>query len=144
MESLDPKQRETLTCVLDEIIPPSADGRMPGAGALGLAGEVERFAADNGGLAALAGALDVLEREGFAALSREKRTAAFAAFATRDPGFVPSLIFPTYTRYYVHPAVHRALGLDGRPPHPGGYALEPGDFTKLEAVRARGPIWRKA
>lgn len=143
MDALTPTQRQTLACALDEIVPPSADGRMPGAGSL--VGEaVERFVANAGGLAALAGALDALAAQGFAALAREARTPAFAAFAAEQPGFVPGLIFPTYTSYYQHPRVYAALGLDPRPPHPKGYSLEPGDFAKLEAVRARGPIWRAA
>jgi len=143
-DALRPDQRGVLACVLDEIVPPSADGRMPGAGALGLADAVERFVANAGGLAGLANALDALAAEGFPALSRERRAAALAAFAAREPGFVPGLIFPTYTSYYQHPRVYAALGLDPRPPHPQGYALEAGDFTKLDAVRARGPIWRRA
>jgi hypothetical protein len=143
MDALTPTQRETLTCALDEIVPPSGDGRMPGAGSL-VAGAVERFVAGNGGLPALAGALDALAAQGFAALPRERRTAAFADFAAREPGFVPGLLFPTYTSYYQHPRVYEGLGLDPRPPHPQGYSLEPGDFAKLEAVRARGPIWRAA
>ncbi len=143
-EALGDDQRGVLACVLDEIVPPSADGRMPGAGALGLADAVERFAANAGALAGLANGLDALAAQGFAALPRERRAAALAEFAAREPGFVPGLLFPTYTSYYQHPRVYQALGLDPRPPHPQGYTLEAGDLAKLEAVRARGPIWRRA
>jgi len=141
MDALTPTRRETLACALDEIVPPSADGRMPGAGAL-VADAVERFVAGNGGLAALAAHLDALAAQGFAELPPERRTAAFGEFAAREPGFVAGLLFPTYTSYYQHPRVYEALGLEPRPPHPQGYSLEPGDFAKLDAVRARGPIWR--
>ena len=140
MDTLTRDQRATLACVLDEIVPPS--GPMPGAGSLGLADAVERFVANAGALAPLASALDALAAQGFAALPRERRAAALADFAAREPGFVPGLIFPTYTSYYQHPRVYQALGLEPRPPHPQGYALEAGDFAKLEAVRKRGPIWR--
>jgi hypothetical protein len=143
-EALRPDQRSVLACVLDEIVPPSADGRMPGAGALGLADAVERFVANAGALSGLANGLDALAAQGFPTLPREQRAAALAAFAARETGFVPGLIFPTYTSYYQHPRVYHALGLDPRPPHPQGYTLEAGDFAKLEAVRARGPIWRRA
>jgi len=40
---LSPEQEQTLACVLDELIPPSADGRLPGAGRLGLAAAVESW-----------------------------------------------------------------------------------------------------
>jgi hypothetical protein len=143
-DALRDDQRGVLACVLDELVPPSPDGRMPGAGALGLAEAVERFVANAGALPGLANALDALAAEGFSALPREGRAAALAAFAAREPGFVPGLIFPTYTGYYQHPRVYEALGLEPRPPHPQGYALEAGDFAKLEAVRARGPLWRRA
>jgi hypothetical protein len=142
-ETLSAEQRSVLACVLDEIVPPSADGRMPGAGAIGLADAVERFVANAGALAGLANGLDTLAAQGFPALPRERRAEALTEFAAREPGFVPGLIFPTYTSYYQHPRVYRALGLDPRPPHPQGYPLEAGDFAKLEAVRARGPIWRR-
>jgi len=142
MGTLTRDQREILTCVLDQIVPPSADGRMPGAGSLGLADAVERFVANAGALTALASALDALAAQEFAALAREQRAAAFADFAAREPGFVPGLIFPTYTSYYQHPRVYEALGLEPRPPPTKGYTLDARDLEKLDAVRARGPIWR--
>ena len=40
--SYTPEQRTALACVLDEIIPPSEDGRLPGAGEIGLAEHLEQ------------------------------------------------------------------------------------------------------
>jgi hypothetical protein len=138
MERLSPEQARILACVLDAIVPPSADGRMPGAGALGLADPVSEFVARTpGALAALAAALDALEAQGFASLAVESRPAAL------DPAFVAGLVFPTYTTYYREPRVYAALGLEPRPPHPKGHALEPGGFAGLEAVRRRGKIYRE-
>ena len=89
-------------------------------------------------------ALDALARErgaaGFAALPREERTAVLKAYAEREPGFVPGLVFQTYTAYYLEPRVVEALGLEARPPHPKGYEMEPNDLSLLDPVRARpGP-----
>jgi hypothetical protein len=130
MEELTTGQRATLARVLDEIVPPSPD--MPGAGELGLAAVVERFLQRTpGAVAALAESLDAVAAQGFATV------------AAQNPGFVPGLLFPTYTSYYQDPRVYAALGLEPRPPHPQGHALEPGDFSGLEAVRRRGKIYRE-
>lgn len=46
--------------------------------------------------------------------------------------------------YYRDDRVLRAFGQDPRPPFPKGYQVPEGDFSLLEPVRARGPIWRRA
>ena len=143
MEDLTPEQRATLSCVLDEIVPPSADGRLPGAGALGMAGAVEGFLQRTpGAVSGLARALEALGAEGFGALAGAQRTKALHDFEAKTPGLLPSLIAPTYVCYYQEPRVWVALGLEPRPPHPKGHVLEPGDLSLLEAVRRRGKIYR--
>lgn len=145
MDALTTEQLATLAGVLDELIPPSADGRLPGAGELGLAsGLAEHVAKTPGALPALAGTLDTLAAEGFAALDGAARTAALRAFAARHPSFLPGLFAPACVRYYGEPRIALAYGLEARPPHPKGHALEPGDLGGLEAVRRRGRIYREA
>ena len=61
-----------------------------------------------------------------------------------QPHFLGPLLFHTYVGYYQQPRALAALGLEPRPPHPKGHALETGDFGLLEAVRARGKIYRDA
>jgi hypothetical protein len=124
--------------VLDEIIPPSADGRLPGAGALGMAGAVENFLQRTpGAVSGLARALEALGAEGFGALAGAQRTQALHDFEAKTPGFVPSLIAPTYLSYYQEPRVVTALGLSrGRPTQRG--MCRAGDLSGLEAVRRRG------
>ena len=145
------EQERALACLLDEIVPRSADGRFPGAGELGLAPAIEAAYARIPGFDAVIAdglaALDELARErgaeGFAALEGEARTEVLKAFAEREPGFVPGLVFQTYTVYYLEPRVVEALGLEARPPHPKGYEMEPNDLTLLDPVRARpGPTRR--
>ncbi len=136
----------TLTAVLDQLIPPRADGSMPGAGALGLAAEM---AADAGVAPMLElglPGLDAIARErgadGFAAAPEAERRAILEELASRDPGFLPGLLFQTCTRYYRHPRVLAALGMPGRPPHPEGYELELGDLGLLDPVRSRTGLYR--
>jgi hypothetical protein len=144
MAPLTTAQRATLSAVLDEIVPPSADGRLPGAGALGLAAGVEAFLARApGARAGLARSLDALAAEGFGALPAPARAAALRDFEARHPGFVGGLVAPAYVGYYQEPRVLVALGLEPRPPHPKGHSLEPGDLSLLDAVRRRGKIYRE-
>ena len=139
---------DRLEAILDTLIPPSDDGRLPGAGAIGLAPTLLERMADvraviDQGMAvadACAG-----ERGGadFAALSMDDRVAALRDVESREPAFIPSLLFHAYSIYYQNPRVQVALGLEPRPPHPKGYELEPGDFGALERVRARGRLYRE-
>ena len=49
----------------------------------------------------------------------------------------------TYMAYYSNDRVLEGLGLEPRPPHPGGYAMEPNDLTLLDDVRRRPKLYRK-
>jgi hypothetical protein len=140
------EQRRTLASVLDEIIPPSADGRLPGAGQVGLDGAIEQ---------ALRGMpeLRAMIADGLAELERHADSAhgaTFAALSSPDKvqllnqqAFVLPLTFQTYVAYYQHPRVTAALGLAQRPPHPEGYAMEPNDPSLLEPVRRRDKMYRE-
>lgn len=44
--------------------------------------------------------------------------------------------------YYRDDRVVRSLGLEPRPPFPLGHALEQGDWSLLDAVKGRPPMWR--
>jgi hypothetical protein len=44
--------------------------------------------------------------------------------------------------YYRDDRVMRALGMEPRPPFPKGLDLAPGDWSVLEPVQQRAPIWR--
>jgi hypothetical protein len=146
----DAQQRATLSAVLDALVPPSADGRLPGAGGLGLASGIEaQLGATSAFTARGLDALDALARErgagDFAALAPAERAEVLNAHAAADPGFLPGLVFQVYSAYYQHPQVLSGLGLEPRPPHPRGYALEQPDLGALLApVRARVKLYRDA
>lgn len=46
--------------------------------------------------------------------------------------------------YYRDDRVMEALGMEARAPFPKGYEVPEGDWSMLEAVQARGKIWRDA
>jgi hypothetical protein len=144
------EEERTLGILLDDILPASGDGRLPGAGALGLSAHIARSVQKTPvlrpvveyGLTALAELAAKRNPGGWPALSKLERSAVLEDFAATDQFFVPAFLFLVYSGYYQHPRVVEALGLEARAPHPGGYAMEPDDWTVLEPVRARGRMYR--
>ncbi len=148
---LTPEEQQSLSSVLDLIIPPRPDGRAPGAGALGGVASIEAAIRKSpdlrpavvGGLIALAKAARERGAGDFAALSDDDRLQALNQVAAAEPAFLPGLIFHTYVGYYQDGRVVEALGLPARPPHPQGYELETGDLGLLDAVRRRPKMYRQ-
>jgi hypothetical protein len=143
--ALTPAQRNDLRVVSAMMIPESAEYGVPGAddGAIQadilatLGRDSKRVAEALDHLARLAGAplaqLDQARRD---AVAKEFRSSGGAAAAT--------LIRVVLQCYYRDDRVLRSLGLELRPPFPKGHALEQGDWSLLEPVKARPPMWRKA
>jgi Gluconate 2-dehydrogenase subunit 3 len=139
-----------LEALLDVVIPPSSDGQLPGAGALGLTEHVARTVRQTPmlgplveyGLSALADLAAARRAGGWPVLSMEERADVLREFTATDQFFLPAFMFLVYSGYYQHPRVVEVLGLEARAPHPEGYAMDAGDFTLLDAVRRRGPIHR--
>lgn len=147
--SLTDEDRSALAEVLDQLIPPSPDGRFPGAGEVGLVDVLEDFLGEQkpmieAGLAALRELAAARDGVGFAQLSPEARQDVLNELGASQPAFVPGLLFHTYVHYYQQDRVLEALGMDARPPYPKGYELEAGDLSALEAVRQRGKLYRDA
>jgi len=142
---LTPAQSDDLRAIAGVIIPASAEFDVPGAddpaiqadivATLGRDARLVQEALD--GLARLAGmplaGLDPARRE---AVALELRATGGAAVAT--------LTRVVLQCYYRDDRVVRSLGLEPRPPYPKGYVLEDGDWSLLDPVRARPPMWRRA
>jgi hypothetical protein len=144
-------QARALAYVLDDIIPASEDGRLPSAGALGLH---DALAAGIANLPELRDAvaeglseLDELARrrhpDGLAALSPAGRRQVLDELAASERAIPPILVIHAYGAYYQHPRVVAALGLEPRPPHPQGYAMEANDLSLLDPVRRRAKMFRE-
>jgi hypothetical protein len=126
------------------MIPASAEFDVPGAddpliqadilATLGRDADLVREALD--ALAQLAGqplaSLDPAQRE---AVALELRANGGAAVATLTRVILQC--------YYRDDRVVRSLGLEPRPPYPKGHVLEEGDWSLLDPVRARPPMWRR-
>jgi hypothetical protein len=133
-----------LRSVAGMMIPASSEYGVPGAddaiiqadilATLGRDAAGVREALDH--LAHLAGApLSDLESSRCEALAQEFRATGGIAAAT--------LIRVVLQCYYRDDRVVRSLGLELRPPFPKGYTLEQGDWSLLDPVKARAPMWRR-
>src|SRR5262245_58409501 len=148
--TLSPDEARVLERILDEIVPPSRDGRLPGAGEIGLSAHIAAGFAQMAWLQPLVlPAVAALE-----ALAQDRHGAAFGDVARdaqrelvrevdQGSGIVASLLMATYVGYYQHPRVLEALGHEARPPFPDGYVLEPFDPALLDPVRARPKRYRE-
>ena len=137
-------QIDDLRAIAGIIIPASAEYDVPGADdpiiqadiLATLGRDTRSVVAALDHLAQLAGkplaALDDATRE---AVAREFRAAGGVAAAT--------LIRVVLQCYYRDDRVLRSLNLELRPPFPLGYTLEQGDWSLLDPVKARPPMWRK-
>jgi gluconate 2-dehydrogenase subunit 3-like protein len=145
-----PDEERMLTSLLDAIIPGTADGRLPGAGSLGLVRHIARMVEGTPMLRPVVAyglsTLDDLARKrapaGWQALSADDRTAVLKQFTAEDQFFLPAFLFLAYSGYYTDPRIVEALGLEPRPPHPAGYAMEADDLSILDPVRRRGKMYR--
>ena len=142
---LTPTQSDDLRAIAAVMIPASAEFDVPGAddpkiqadilATLGRDADLVREALEE--LTRLAGrplaSLDAARREAVAAELRAKGGVA-----------VMTLTRVVLQCYYRDDRVVRSLGLEPRPPYPKGHVLEDGDWSLLDPVRARLPMWRRA
>jgi hypothetical protein len=142
---LTPAQIDDLRTIAAVMIPASMEFDVPGAddpaiqadilATLGRDADLVRDALD--ALARLAGrplaSLDPARRQ---AVAMELRLIGGAAVATLSRVVLQC--------YYRDDRVVRSLGLEPRPPYPKGHVLEDGDWSLLDPVRARPPMWRRA
>jgi hypothetical protein len=140
------EQERVMAALFDAIVPPSDDGRLPGAAALDLVPHVERSVRQNPmlrpvieyGLSGIAELAASRSASGLDGLSRADWTAALREFTANDQFFLPAFLFLVYGGYYQHERVVGGLGLEPRAPHPKGYEMAGDDWSLLEPVRRRG------
>lgn len=130
---------------LDLVIPPSDDGKLPGAGSLDLASDMAlRVEADpalgpfvQAGMQAVHDAALLRDPSGLAALPRQIRVEVIEAQLAAHPMLMIGVGLHLYPAYYQHPRVLEGLGEPPRAPFPDGYDLEETDPQLLEKLRER-------
>lgn len=142
------RERDTLRALLGRMIPASEHHQVPGADdALILADIVQTLASQAVAVQAALGRLDELAQadsgEPYAALDTARQNAVALQFRQqRSPG-LSALLTAVAQCYYRDERVMRSLGMPARPPFPQGYELAQGDWSLLDPVRARPPVYKK-
>ena len=78
----------------------------------------------------------------FARLDRDAREALINDYYTSGGAAAVALGRVIVGAYYRDDRVLLSLKLEARAPFPNGYTLEQGDWSLLDAVRNRSPLWR--
>ena len=143
--TLSARQRDDLRIIAAMMIPASAEYEVPGADDPAIQSDI--LATLGRDAVRVSEALDHLARLARAPLAelddaRHRRIAKeFRATGGASAEILMRVILQCY---YRDDRVLRSLGLELRPPFPRGYSLEQGDWSLLDPVKARPPMWRRA
>ncbi len=141
---LTPAHRDDLRAIAAIMIPASAEFDVPGADDPMIQADIVATLGRDAGLvhealdklASLAGrplaTLDPARQEAVATELRAKGGPAVATLSR------------VILQCYRDDRVVRSLGLEPRPPFPQGHILEDGDWSLLDPVRSRPPMWHRA
>ena len=140
------REREVLRSVAGTLIPASDEYGLPGANDEAIFARVLELAAEQAesiksGIAALDALARKHETRGFLDLNHPRQIALLRA--EDSSRFLKQVIRCTATSYYQDGRVLASIDLKSTPPFPGGHALEQGDWTLLDPVKARAPFYRR-
>jgi hypothetical protein len=144
-EQLTEAQRQDLRTIAGIMIPASVEYRMPGADDAAIQADIIATLGRDG--PAVRSALDHLARlagQPLAMLDSARRDAVIADFRATGGVAAATLSRVVLQCYYRDDRVLTSLGLEPRAPFPRGHQLEQGDWSLLDVVRARAPMWRRA
>ena len=141
--SLSDAEIAALRDIAGAMIPASAEHGVPGADDPAILDDIVRSMGRDLPLVreALA-AIAARAPGGFAALDSERREGLLNDYQSSGGAPAAALGRVVLASYYRDDRVLLALKHEARAPFPGGYALEPGDWSLLDAVRRRPPLWR--
>ncbi|HVB16582.1 MAG TPA: hypothetical protein VNF04_08625 [Stellaceae bacterium] len=143
-QPLTPAQRDDLRAIAGMIIPASDEFRVPGADDPSIQADILATLGRDAG--PVCEALDRLARLAgakLASLDPARREAVAAELRAEGGAAVATLARVVLQCYYRDDRVVRSLGLEPRAPYPKGHEVEDGDWSLLDPVRARPPMWRR-
>jgi hypothetical protein len=140
---LTPAELRDLRRLVGFMVPPSADYRVPGAddGAI-FADIVRSLGRDQSAVRKALAMLREMAGGDFAAIDEVEAEATAMALLRREGSEITALGRAVLQCYYRDERVIRSLGLEPGAPFPKGHSLPQGDWSLLEAVRNRPPMWR--
>ncbi|WP_407159545.1 hypothetical protein [Bradyrhizobium sp. STM 3557] len=144
-DQLTALQRDDLRTIAGIMIPESVEYGVPGADDAAIQADI--IATLGRDATAIRSALDHLARlagKPLSMLTSTKRDAVVAEFRTTGGVAAATLSRVILQCYYRDDRVLKSLNLELRAPFPRGYQLEQGDWSLLDAVKTRAPMWRRA
>ena len=141
---LAPAHCDDLRAIAGVMIPASAEFDVPGANDPAIQADILATLGRDANL--VQEALDVLAQlagQPLASLDQARREAVALELRANGGAAVATLTRVILQCYYRDDRVVRSLGLEPRPPYPKGHELEEGDWSLLDPVRARAPMWRR-
>jgi hypothetical protein len=127
-----------------QIIPPSAAYSVPGADDELIFGDIlKSLERDFDDVRLALADLRTLAGGAFADLSADRRRDVANAFREKGGGPLAALVRVVLLCYYRDDRVMHSLGQEPRAPFPLGHVVEQGDWSLLDPVRKRPPIWRR-
>lgn len=141
--SLTSNQIEDLRAFAGTIIPASAAHGVPGADDEAIFADILRsLDRDQDDVAAALTRLAVLAGGPFAALAPPRRLDIANLFRAEGGSPLAAISRVVLLCYYRDDRVMRSLGQEPRPPFPEGHVVEQGDWSLLDPVRQRKPLYR--
>jgi hypothetical protein len=142
-DELTPADLRDLRRLVGFMIPDAGDYGVPGADDESIFADIVRtLGRDQGAVRKALAILRELAGEGFAALVDAEAEVMAMALLQREGPEITALGRAVLQCYYRDDRVLTSLGLEPRPPYPGGHVLEQGDWSLLDAVRRRPRMWR--
>jgi hypothetical protein len=140
---LTASERRDLGEVAGTMIPADPALHMPGADDPAILADIVRSLGRDVALVREAlSAIAAKSGGAFASLDRDKREALINAWYAYGGAPAVALGRAILGAYYRDDRVLLSLGLEARSPFPKGYVLEQGDWSLLDVVRRRPPLWR--
>jgi hypothetical protein len=140
---LTPAELRDLRRLAGFMLPSSIDYRVPGADDAAIFADIARsLGRDRNDVRKALAMLREMAGGDFAAIDEAKAEGTAMALLRREGREITALGRAVLQCYYRDDRVIRSLGLEPGPPFPKGHALEQGDWSLLDAVRNRPPMWR--
>ena len=142
--ALTPAELRDLRRLAGIMVPASTDYCLPGADDAAIFADVVRsLGRDRNDVRKALAVLREMAGGDFSALDEIKAEATAMALLGRQGPEITALGRAVLQCYYRDDRVIASLGLELRPPFPRGHDLQQGDWSLLDAVRGREPLWRK-
>ena len=143
--ALSSEQFECLRLIVGHMIPASEKHGVPGADDPKIMADMAAtIGRDFDALSAILDIVNAAAGGHLGDLQAAAQRALLADLRSRDAGAFGVIEAVASRAYYRDDRVLKSIGVEPRAPFPKGYVVEEGDWSLLDPVRRRGPIYRDA